>query len=158
MYSGIVVMRYAKAFLEYTESRHSSEAVLNEVDTLLNDPLHRPEKLSFELEHFSKFLIKKGRISDVRFILQSYKSLYYKLKGIKLVNLVTAVPAPELEERLREILSAKFDCVIHFSSSIDPTLIGGFVLSIDDYRLDASVSKQIESIRRQFVQQNKRIV
>ena len=42
--------------------------------------------------------------------------------------------------------------------SVDPSLIGGFVLDLEDYRLDASVSRQIEDIRRQLVQKNNRIV
>ena len=37
-------------------------------------------------------------------------------------------------------------------------LIGGFTLEVGDYLLDASVRRQIETIRRQFVIQNNRIV
>ena len=44
------------------------------------------------------------------------------------------------------------------SFEVDPSLIGGFVVQVGDYLLDASVRNQIETIRRQFVVQNNRIV
>jgi F0F1-type ATP synthase delta subunit len=36
--------------------------------------------------------------------------------------------------------------------------LGGFRLTIDDLQLDASVATQFERIKKQFVEQNKRIV
>ena len=43
-------------------------------------------------------------------------------------------------------------------TSVDPDLLGGFTLEIGDYLLDGSVRRQIETIRRQFVISNNRIV
>ena len=43
-------------------------------------------------------------------------------------------------------------------AEVDPSLIGGFTLSVDDKLLDASVSRQLEEIRRQLMEKNKRIV
>ena len=49
-----------------------------------------------------------------------------------------------------------YDVVI--STFTDPTLIGGFVFEIEDYTLDASAAHQLRRIRRQFIEQNRRIV
>ena len=41
---------------------------------------------------------------------------------------------------------------------VDPSLIGGFVFDLGDEILDASVSSQLEKIRRAFIDKNRRIV
>ncbi|MBQ3975977.1 MAG: F0F1 ATP synthase subunit delta [Bacteroidales bacterium] len=41
---------------------------------------------------------------------------------------------------------------------LDPSLIGGFRLVVDDLLLDASVSSQLEKLRRQFIEKTSRIV
>ena len=45
-----------------------------------------------------------------------------------------------------------------FDLSALPELIGGFVFEMNFRRLDASVAAQLRSIRRQFVERNRRIV
>ncbi len=158
MNTGIVSMRYAKAFFRYTEERGSSERVCKQVVGLLKYPERTPDKLEEELQHFSAFLIKKGRISSVRFILRSYVKLYYESQGIMEVTLTTAVPAPELEKKLNAILSGRLKSRLIFETKVDPNLIGGFVVLVNGRMLDASVKRQIDQIRREFVIQNNRIV
>ena len=45
-----------------------------------------------------------------------------------------------------------------FEVTVDPSLVGGFVLDLDDYLLDASVKRQLDLIREQFIERNRRIV
>ncbi len=158
MYTGIVSMRYAKAFFKYTEERGSSERVCRQVVSLLKNPELKPESLEEELYNFSRLLIKKGRMSDLRFILRLYVKLCYESQGIVEVSLTTAVPAPELEQRLNKILSERLKCKLIFDTKVDPELIGGFVILAKGKILDASVKRQLEKVRREFVIQNNRIV
>ena len=98
-------------------------------------------------------------MSEVRFILNSYVSLYYKSIGVMLAKLVSAQSVDEATvQSLCEVLEAHFGCKVSMSVKVDPSLIGGFVVQVGDYMLDASVRNQIETIRRQFVVQNNRIV
>ena len=55
-------------------------------------------------------------------------------------------------------LEKQFGGDVLIESDVNPELLGGFTLEVDDYLLDASVRRQIETIRRQFVIQNNRIV
>ena len=41
---------------------------------------------------------------------------------------------------------------------IDPSVLGGFVLSIEDLRMDASVAGQFRMLRRELIDNNNRIV
>ena len=65
---------------------------------------------------------------------------------------------PSLESRLREVIENQTGCKLLLKTEVDPALIGGFVFEVDDLLLDASVSRQIDIIRRQFIEKNRRIV
>ena len=41
---------------------------------------------------------------------------------------------------------------------MDPDLVGGFVFDLEDYLLDASVRHQLDLIREQFIEKNRRII
>lgn len=158
MNQGIISSRYARAFLKYTEETGNSEKVCAQVRTALSNPDKMSTKLEPELEKFAVMLKEKGRMPLLRDILRLYVVMYHQLKGIKIVKLSTAVPSPQLESKLLSILEKQFCCKVDFETCVDPSLIGGFLLTIDDYLLDASVRNQIEKIRKEFVKQHNRLV
>ena len=45
-----------------------------------------------------------------------------------------------------------------FEVEVDPNLIGGFVLDLDEFLMDASVKHQLDQIREQFIERNRRII
>ena len=158
MNTGIIASRYATALLRYTEETGGGERVCAQVRQLLRQPGERPGKLEPELERLTRLLVKNGRLEDVRFIFRSFIAMYYRSRGIRVARLTTAVPAQELEQKLRAMLERQLGCEVLLESDVDPDLLGGFTLEVGDYLLDASVRRQIETIRRQFVIQNNRIV
>lgn len=158
MNTGIISSRYAAALLRYTEETGGGERVCAQVRSLLEHPEQNPGPLEPELERFVSLLVRNGRIEDVRFIFRSFLSMYYRSRGILLARLTTVVPSEELERKLRTLLEKQFGGQVRVESRTDPGLIGGFTLEVGDYRLDASVRRQIETVRRQFVIQNNRIV
>lgn len=154
-----------------------------------------------ELHKFLELLIRNGRIGDVRLVLTTFVTEYYRSRHIKRARLVVADPAllssssvsgsdspvagsdssvagsvrgtvirqtrlPEgdsrrpgsLESRLRELIGKETGCELLLETKVDPSLIGGFVFEVEDMILDASVSRQLDFIRRQFIEKNRRIV
>ena len=159
MNTGIISQRYAIAFLRYTQERGSAQRVCEQVRSLLADPHGFESGLDEDLELFIAFLKRKSRLSEVRFILNSYVSLYYKSIGVMLAKLTSAREVDSATvQSLCKVLEEHFRCKVNMSFEVDPSLIGGFVVQVGDYLLDASVKNQIETIRRQFVVQNNRIV
>ena len=158
MNTGIISSRYATALLRYTQETGGGARVCAQVRRLLEHPEERPAKLEPELERFVRLLVKNDRLPEVRFMFRSFLAMYYRSMGIQVARLTTVVPAAELEQRLHAILSKQLGCEVLIESSVDPDLLGGFTLEVGDYMLDASVRRQIETIRRQFVIQNNRIV
>lgn len=158
MNTGIISSRYADALLRFTEENGSSDRVCGQIRSLLADKDMSFIQLEPDLEKFVGLLVKNGRLEDVRLIFRTYLWKYYEKRGIKLARLTTTIPSPELEKTLHDLLEKQFACKIQIETEVDPKLIGGFVLLVDDLLLDASVKQQIESLRRQFVISNNRIV
>lgn len=159
MNTGIISTRYATALLKFVEETGGGERVSAQVWELLHNKDARPEVLEPELERLVRLLLKNGRMGDIRFILRTFISMYYRSKGMRLVRLISTDPVSEdIQDRLCKLLEKQFACKVSFDMEVDSSLIGGFVLIIDDYMLDASVKHQIELIRREFIVQNNRLV
>lgn len=134
------------------------EAVYKQVFDMLHDPDSLTSDLEPEIQDFVRLLVRHGRMEHAKLILNSFMRMYNESRNRKLAHLTTAVPMPGLEDRLKVYLEEKTGSEIIFESSVDPSIIGGFVLTVDDSMLDASVSRQIEELRRQFVEKNNRMV
>ena len=158
MNTGIIASRYAAALLRYTQETGGGERVCAQVRRLLDHPEHDPGPLEPELERFIQLLVRNGRLEDVRFILHDFIEMYYRSLGVRVAHLTTVVASGELEQKLHAMLEKQLGCKVMIETRVDPSLIGGFTLEVGDYLLDASVRRQIETIRRQFVIQNNRIV
>lgn len=118
--------------------------------------------LAPELRKFIELLIKNGRIGDIVLILKSFEDQYYESRGIVRGKL-TLPSAPDataqkLENGLKNLIEKKTGKTLLLTTEIDESLLGGFVLEVEDKLLDASVARQLDIIRGQFVEKNRRIV
>lgn len=158
MNTGAISKRYAKALLELSRESGRGERDYTQALALLDHPEEKPAKLEEDIEKLVQLLIRNGRMPYVKFILRSFVDLYRKKNGIVEVCLTMAFPSPGLEEKLRQTLASTIGGTILFTSKVDPDLIGGFVLEVDDRMLNASAKSQLEKIRRKLDELNKRIV
>ena len=157
MSTGIISARYATALLKLVDETGRGRQVYDQVQVMLNDPATVPESLEADLEKFLLLLARNGRMAYLKYILTSFSRMYRDKYGIKLAHLTTVIPAPELEKRLHEIVRSEgYELVLE--TGTDSSLIGGFVFTVDDLLLDASARRQIEDIRKQFVEKNNRII
>lgn len=199
MNTGIIATRYATALLKLVEETGSGETVAAQVQAIekaldevpdfrraVVDPaVAAVQKISLfeaslkdsmaqELHKFLELLIRNGRIGDVRLVLTTFVTEYYRSRHIKRARLVVADPALldpvpvegslrqaqrlTLESRLRDLIEKQTGCRLILKTEVNPSLIGGFVFEVEDTVLDASVSHQLDIIRRQFMEKNRRIV
>ena len=91
-------------------------------------------------------------------ILRCFVDLYVESEGLKNVRLITAVPSPGLEERVRASIEKRTGCKVIIETEVDPALIGGFRVIVNGEQLDASVRNQLKVLERNFVEKNNRIV
>ena len=156
---GIISSRYATALLRYVQETGGGERVCAQARELLRGGADmKSVRLEPELSRFVELLLENGRLDMAKLCLAHFVRIYCKSAGIKYATLVSARKSPGLEERITGLLEKQTGCRVLVDSSVDPALIGGFTLEVEDYILDASVSSQLDSIRRQFVTTNNRIV
>lgn len=155
MNSGVISSRYARTLLKLTRQTGRGEAVCAQAETVLKNPdALRSITLEEDLEKFVALMARNSRLEFVRPALSTFVRLYRREAGIKQVRLVCAVPSAALEEKIRSLIEKKTGCRVLLETVVDPAIEGGFVLEIDDTRLDASVRGQLERIRRAFVASN----
>ena len=158
MNTGIISTRYAKALLRLVDETGNGEAVYAQVLRILKEPDSMSASLEPEIVQLVSLLVKNKRVGHVKFVLHRFIELYNASRGRHVATLTTAVEAPELEKRIKDLLQERLGGEIVLHVVIDPAIIGGFTLTVDDRLLDASVSNQLEEIRRQLLDKNKRIV
>lgn len=110
------------------------------------------EKQSETTHKLIEVLIHNKRSSLLKDIAKSYMDLYNQRKGIKEVEVVTATElTSEVKERVlakaKEITKA--DQVL-LTSKINPEIIGGFIIRVDDIEYNASIINQLKTIKKEF--------
>lgn len=186
MNRSIVITRYALSLVKYVSETGGGEVVCSEAETLMKAIHDVPElermitaaddvvspfdkkkllqgalgnTVSREMSRFLTLLNRQGRMPLLRDILRDFVTMYRRSHGVVKASLVSArEPSERLLQRLKALVKQKtgFDVIIEVE--VDPSLIGGFVFDIDEYLLDASVKRQLDIIREQFIERNRRIV
>lgn len=93
--------------------------------------------------------IKNGRESFIPDIARSFLHDTLRHRGITDTLLVTAVPVNDaLKEEIRNMVASVFNTKVNLRESVDPAIIGGFVLRIDDSFIDASIRNKLRKIKK----------
>ena len=103
---------------------------------------------------FIVLLVKKGRESDLHEIANTFIEQYNSMKGIHQVTLTTAVEiSAEVKNSIEQkVKSDNSFTSVELTTKTDESLIGGFVLEFNNNLLDASISRDLKDIKKQFLQ------
>jgi F-type H+-transporting ATPase subunit delta len=101
---------------------------------------------------FNALLTTKGRESNLPEIVGSFISQYKVYRKIHIVKLVTAVPISDGVRKtiVEQVKRASGFETIELQEKVDESLIGGFVLQMEDQLVDASIAYDLKNIARQF--------
>lgn len=184
MYTGLIARRYATALADFAAANGEERRVYDEVrrlaavyrtdlslrDALLSPVLPAAAKealfrqvldgtVSRTLEGFVSLVLRR-REKYLCFMLHSYLSLYKQRHGILDATLTTAAPvADEEADRIAGLMQMRTRSrEVRLRRETDPSLIGGFVLRFDDLLVDASLARQLDTLRRGFGNKQNRIV
>lgn len=101
--------------------------------------------------NFLLLLTEKRRIGLIAEICKSYRDQYYFDEGIAEVVAVTAAPMEKaLQEKLREKMCAVTEKKVILKNEVDPKLIGGIIVRIDNRQVDTSVKTRLAEIAQQM--------
>lgn len=99
------------------------------------------------------FLIRQHRENSIRDIIREFFALEKKRRNIQLASVTSARDIPdEQKERVEKALRALTRKNVEVSYTLDPEIRGGLVLRIGDTVYDGSVTRQLERIRRRFIE------
>ena len=170
--------RYAKSLIDLAVEQNSLEATLQDVQLIdaairgssefagvLKSPIIKADKKDAIIEAifgtrlgtltraFVKLLTTKGREDTLGEMTSSFISQYRIMKHISQVRLITAAP---VSEAVKESIRAKVALAmpgqsVELSTDVQPELIGGFVLEMGDKLVDASIRRDLNDIKKQFL-------
>lgn len=172
-----VAKRYAKAFFEVLPTEKQEQAVQEMRDILkgfktsrdlknfLNSPIISDEKklniaksvfssFSAETQKLVELLIRNSRSSNLKEVAKAIIERYRIINGIKKVHIYSAQPLSEgqlnaIVDKTQSTLGIGKD-KIEVEQKVDESLIGGFILRIDDIQFDASIKTRLNEIKQVF--------
>jgi F-type H+-transporting ATPase subunit delta len=171
-----ITIRYAAAFFDLAEEKGIIEKA-NEDMTLfgnvcesnrdfvlmLQNPVINSEKKKKVITHifgasvtplslsFMSLMIRKRRERYLPSIAEAVADLYQAYKGIKTAYVTSAVELGEGERKsILEILQKVTDKKIELVEKTNETLLGGFVINLDNFQLDQSIAAKIKQLRKDF--------
>ncbi len=98
---------------------------------------------------FIRLLEENRRIEFIRGIALAYIAIYRRENAISTVTVTSAAPLqPDAAGRLMSIIRSRHPHgSIEYHEAVDPSLIGGFTVAIDNQRLDASIKNELKQLR-----------
>lgn len=178
MDAGIISSRYAKAIYQYASKRKEESRLHEELKMLseqfntvpmlkkvLDDPtVSSVEKIKVlttaagkEISDTCKqvilLIVGNGRAHYMQNIALMYDKVYRRAKNIVVIKLITADAASaETKKELVNLVTKDKNETVDFAAKTDAGIIGGFILEIEDLRLDASVKNQLNRLRLELIQ------
>ena len=168
--------RYAKAVLLKASDTNTAQVVFedmqsisatisnsNELKEMLVSPVFNDEdkkealhkiftKQTDNTKSLISTLVTNKRASMLGDVATSYIELYKESQGIKVARVTTAVAlSSELKEKvLVKVKELTGSDKITLESTIDESIIGGFILRIGDLQYNASIANSLAKIKREF--------
>ena len=175
MNEGLIPRRYAKALYKVAVERKVDERVYSLMQTLVssfdstpglqamvsNPFVARDEKYRIistaagaadadsTFADFLKLLAQNKRTDIIHAVAIAYIDIYRQEHNIRKVEVVSAAPLdPAVLKRIRSLVENHLHgATMEFSTTVDPSLIGGFVINVDNERLDASLRNSLKELR-----------
>jgi len=169
-------IRYAKAVLSLASDQNKAEDINadmmaltqaieqnDELDMMLKSSLIRPELKKKALQavfpDFQKIsndlidvLITNKRLDILGAVANSYTKLYDEMTGKEKATVITAVPiTSEMEIKVLAKIKELTNKAVELENIVDESILGGFILRIGDKQFNASISNQLNKLKRELI-------
>lgn len=168
-------IRYAKAILEIADSKKTASQVsadmvlisstINtnaELNTFIQSPtINVEQKENALLEVFANanavtkslfhLLMENKRFEILDAIAVEYNKLFDIMNGVEVAKVTTAIAMDTaLEAKVSAKIATFSDKKITIENTIDPSIIGGFILRIGDKQYNGSVANRLQVLKREL--------
>jgi len=171
-----VASRYAKSLLDLAIEKGNVEAVRQDMlllaktvrenrdyQLMLKNPIIKHDKKLAILKAifdgkvtpmtslFLEIVTRKNREAVLESMPEEFEKQYNLKNNIQRATVTTAVPLdPKLRDEFSRMVSAKTGGTVDLEEKVDPSLIGGFVLTIGDTQIDDSIKSSLQRLRNKF--------
>lgn len=179
MDNGKISVRYARALFQVAQEQgceaevydgltrfaHNYLLAIAQFNEVLADPIvAREEKVKLLemavgepmhgcLKQFIAFVADQKREDKMFLIAMKYMEMYREKHHILSTQVTTATQLPEeTYDKIKAFVKQTFDADAELDVHIDPSLIGGFILDIENSRMDASVVGQLNALKNRLKQ------
>ena len=179
MDNGKISVRYARALFQVAQEQgceaevydgltrfaHNYLLAIAQFNEVLADPIvAREEKVKLLemavgepihgcLKQFVAFVADQKREDKMFLIAMKYMEMYREKHHILSTQVTTATQLPEeTYDKIKAFVKQTFDADAELDVHIDPSLIGGFILDIENSRMDASVVGQLNALKNRLKQ------
>jgi F-type H+-transporting ATPase subunit delta len=134
-----------------------------EVREFLDNPVIRPSKKTEILDNLLekdvheltlsliKLVVKHGRERFIPAIARVFIHNTMKHNGITESVLTTAVKVDQgIKKQVSDLVASTFNTKVDLKDYIDDTIIGGFILKVDDNYIDASIRNKLRKIKKEL--------
>lgn len=170
-------VRYARALFSLAREKNMVEFIKTdleliakvgkmtpEFDWVLSNPVIKPSKKIEIIRNifssiiqpitvtFLELLIKNKRENQLYGIVRWYLHEYNLYKGIDTATFISALPLDEsIRNAVKSIIKTQFKKELQLIEIVNPAIIGGYILKIDDMQYDGSISTGLKKIRRELI-------
>jgi len=171
-----VASRYAKALLDLSIEQHSTDQVKQNVEqfisvlkgsaelqAVLKNPIIKQDKKNNILSMlfkdkfdailigFFKIMVNKGRADILFGTAQEFIRAYNEYKGIVNAKVVSAAAlSAENLQSLKQLIRMSTGHEVLLENTIDPELIGGFIVTVGDRQVDVSLLGRLNKLDPAF--------
>ena len=172
----IVASRYAKSLIDLAVEKGQLEVVYGDMQQVhavcessrefvlfLNSPVIKTDKkietfkavfgdkLSAMTRSFIEIIAHKRRESYLPQIATAFVEQYKQHKKILTAVITSAVGLDATtKSKVMELVKAQSSGEVELVEKVDPSVIGGFVLTIGDKQVDRSVARQLINLKKNF--------
>ena len=173
-----ITVRYAKAFFSLAKEKNIQETLKSDIELifsvcesssdfilLLESPIVKTmkkvelfklifsDKIHNYTHNFLKLIAENKREAYIPGICMNFLSLTRKDQNIQTAILTTAT---EIEvntvEKIKKTIEKNTGTQIELSTKINPNIIGGLILRLEDKQYDASVATQLKKIKKTLLE------
>ncbi len=171
-----IATRYARALFEGAKEHNLLEPIHEDLNAVMeifrsvpalssfleNPGIPGQEKRTFLQEQFEGkvsswvynllcLMLENDRILFFHGVLERYEALLDELNQVAMAEVVTASELPpKLESKLCKALEKRFGLnEVHLEKRVDPGILGGALIKIQDQVIDGSFVGKLEALRKQ---------
>lgn len=168
--------RYAKSLIALSIEKNELDAIYSDMvlvsetieqskdlDVLLKSPVVKTDKKQEVLtaifgkntteltKQFLLLISSRNREALIGDIASAFVRQYKVIKKIIVTELTSAVKLDAAQkEKILQLLNTEDSSSVEVIEKINPDIIGGFIVRVDDKQIDASISRKLDDLRQDF--------